>query len=53
VLNVAGNLPLTLDGAKVYAAPVWLAMGLTLGLSALGVWMARANEPWLGRSPAG
>jgi hypothetical protein len=48
VLNLAGDAPLTLDGAKLYAGPAWFLMAGIAALGAVGIWMARAGQPLFG-----
>ena len=42
--NFAGDAPLTLDGAKLYAGPGWFVMAVIVSIGALGFWMARQGN---------
>ena len=44
VLNLAADAPLTLDGSKLYAGPVWFIMAVIAGFVLVGAWMARAGD---------
>jgi hypothetical protein len=46
VLNFAGDAPLTLNPDKLYAGPVWVLMAVLAGFGVVGVWMARAGQPF-------
>jgi len=48
VINLAGDVGLTLDGSKPYAGTAWSVAAILFGISVLGVWMARADQPMFG-----
>jgi hypothetical protein len=37
--------PLTLRSASLYAGPAWLMLGLVFAVAAVGLWLARSDEP--------
>jgi hypothetical protein len=50
IVNLTGDIGLTLDGSKPYAGVAWFVAAVVFACATLGVWMARAGEPIFGRT---
>jgi serine/threonine-protein kinase len=48
-MQVASEVPLTLDASKLYAGPAWFAGVVILALCATGHWLATREHPQVGR----
>ncbi len=46
---VLERTPLTLDASRIYAPAAWIAMAGVVAVAMIGLWMARAGEPFFGR----
>jgi hypothetical protein len=43
------SVPMTLDARRFYATDAWTSMALVVAIAAIGLWLARADEPLFGR----
>src|SRR5579864_2820125 len=46
------SVPMTLDASRFYATDAWMSMAIVVAIAAIGLWLARADEPLFGRSPS-